>query len=317
MANLQLEAQLAGHSDWVTSIATTPAVDNMIVSSSRDKTVIVWEMKKDGTVGDDAFHIKNRIHGHGHFVSDVILSGDGKYALTACWDKMIRLWHLGRGKNMRIFKGHTKDVLSLSFSPDNRQIVSGGRDKMIRLWNTLGENKLTLPEKHGGHADWVSAVVYSPIEAKMLTAGWDKKIVVWNFSELNGIRCEAELYGHKGSINTVCISPDGSLAASGGKDGNVMLWDLKDNNHLYTLENTADVTKLDFSPNRYWLTGAVGNVVKVWDLEKRELVCEVKLDHCDHPQGTPTEVTTLKWMSDGQRLVVGYTDSFIRVFRVY
>lgn len=43
-----------------------------------------------------------------------------------------------------MFKGHTKDVLSVAFSADNRQIVSGSRDKTIKLWNTLGVCKYTI-----------------------------------------------------------------------------------------------------------------------------------------------------------------------------
>ena len=75
--------------------------------------------------------------GHSHFVQDVVISSDNQFALSASWDKTMRLWDLNRASNMQIFQGHTKDVLSVTISPDNRQIVSGGRDKTIRLWNTL------------------------------------------------------------------------------------------------------------------------------------------------------------------------------------
>src|SRR5271155_5562063 len=81
--------------------------------------------------------------GHNHFVQDVVISSDGQYALSASWDKTLRLWDLNTGKTTRRFVGHTNDVLSVSFSADNRQIVSGSRDKTIKLWNTLGDCKFT------------------------------------------------------------------------------------------------------------------------------------------------------------------------------
>src|SRR5271155_4190438 len=72
-----------------------------------------------------------------------VISSDGAYALSASWDKTLRLWELSTGATTRRFVGHTNDVLSVSFSADNRQIVSGSRDRTIKLWNTLGDCKFT------------------------------------------------------------------------------------------------------------------------------------------------------------------------------
>lgn len=140
---LQLRGQLVGHSGWVTQIATNPKYPDMILSSSRDKTLIVWKLTRD----DASYGIpQKRLYGHSHFISDVVLSSDGNYALSGSWDKTLRLWDLAAGKSTRRFEDHTKDVLSVAFSVDNRQIVSGSRDKTIKLWNTLAECKYTTQE---------------------------------------------------------------------------------------------------------------------------------------------------------------------------
>ncbi|CAK5088162.1 unnamed protein product [Meloidogyne enterolobii] len=89
---MKLEGQLRGHNGWVTQIAASPVYKNMLVSSSRDKTIILWQLDESGSVLTGK-PLKS-LHGHGHFVSDVVMSSDGQYALSGSWDKTLRLWDL-------------------------------------------------------------------------------------------------------------------------------------------------------------------------------------------------------------------------------
>jgi len=239
---LSLRGTLKGHNGWVTQIATTPMFPDMILSSSRDKSIIIWKLTKD----ELSFGVPYKaLKGHGHFVSDIVLSSDGQFALSGSWDSTLRLWDLAQGTSTRRFVGHSKDVLSVAFSADNRQIVSGSRDQTIKLWNTLGVCKYTIQDEV--HSDWVSCVRFSPTNANpiIVSAGWDKLVKVWN---LTNCKLKTNHIGHTGYLNTVTVSPDGSLCASGGKDGNAMLWDLHEGKHLYTLEGGENINALTFPP---------------------------------------------------------------------
>merc|ERR550539_1970228 len=166
---LALRGTMKGHSGWVTAIATSPENPDIILSASRDKTIIVWNLTRD----EENYGVARRsLTGHNHFVQDVVISSDGNFALSGSWDKTLRLWDLSTGKTTRRFEDHTKDVLSVAFSADNRQIVSAARDKTIKLWNTLAQCKYTIQED--GHRDWVSCVRFSPNNQNpiIVSAGW-------------------------------------------------------------------------------------------------------------------------------------------------
>nr|BAH56896.1 AT1G18080 [Arabidopsis thaliana] len=269
---LVLKGTMRAHTDMVTAIATPIDNADIIVSASRDKSIILWKLTKD----DKAYGVaQRRLTGHSHFVEDVVLSSDGQFALSGSWDGELRLWDLAAGVSTRRFVGHTKDVLSVAFSLDNRQIVSASRDRTIKLWNTLGECKYTISEGGEGHRDWVSCVRFSPntLQPTIVSASWDKTVKVWN---LSNCKLRSTLAGHT---------------------------------------------------NRYWLCAATEHGIKIWDLESKSIVEDLKVDlkaeaeKADNsgPAATKRKViycTSLNWSADGSTLFSGYTDGVIRVWGI-
>ena len=137
---------------------------------------------------------------------------------------------------------------------------------------------------------------------------------VW---ELSKCKLRTNHLGHTGYITTVTVSPDGSLCASGGKDGITMLWDLNEGKHLYSLGAGDIINALVFSPNRYWLCAATSSCIKIFDLESKSIVDELKPDFAAaSAKAREPECMSLAWSADGQTLFAGYTDNHIRVYNV-
>lgn len=318
MSSFALRGTLTGHNGWVTAIAVPSKTTDVVISSSRDKSIIIWKVTSEQ---DNYGVAKKRLLGHGHYVQDVTVTDDGRYILSGSWDGTLRLWDVQRGKSTR-FVGHSKDVLSVAFSEDNKKILSGSRDKTIKLWNTIGKCVVTFSQS--GHKEWVSCVRFTPATQRpnqelIVSAGWDKVVKVWN---LNTFNLHADLLGHTGYLNSVTISPDSSLCASGGKDGNAILWDLNECKDLVTMVAGDVIHALVFSPTRYWLCAATASSIIIWDLESRVEMTRIKLptvqteEAAEKSKAMPIQCISLAWNANGSVLYAGYTDNVIRAYAV-
>ena len=97
-----------------------------------------------------------------------------------------------------------------------------------------------------------------------------------------------------------------------------MLWDLQEGKHLYSLEANDIIHSLCFSPNRYWLCAATNSCIKIWDLESKTVVDELRDDYTESigKKAAQPACISLAWSSDGATLFAGYTDNIIRVWGV-
>lgn len=90
-------------------------------------------------------------------------------------------------------------------------------------------------------------------------------------------------------------------------------------NPLHSLEGGEEISTLIFSPNRYWLCAACGSSIRIWDLEQKQLVEELKVQVADDGENksvAPPKCISLCWSTDGLTLYSGYTDNIIRVWEL-
>jgi guanine nucleotide-binding protein subunit beta-2-like 1 protein len=252
------------------------------------------------------------------------------------------MWDLNECKSMRMFKGHTKDVLSVAFSPDNRQIISGGRDKTIRLWNTLGENKFTIESAHN---DWVSSVRFTP-NAKdnlIFSAGWDKKVKIWDKVKMSEYLPDPAAVFSTNYLNALGVAPTGAFVAAGGREGVLKIWGVKSAPEKpYYLEPAkasnfgSVINALAFSPKYFWVLAGTENGLQMFDFMNNSTLKRVKMypltktqEGADEDkevdeeeqkkkeeQETGIGVSSLILNPAGNIIYAGCTDNAIRVFEI-
>lgn len=292
--------------------------DAILISGSRDKTLIIWKLdyqSQDGQCGRPW----KCLTGHNHFVSDLSISNNNMFVLSSSWDKTMRLWDLRSGKCYRRFNGHSKEVHTCSFATDNRQIFSAGSDNTIYLWNTLAECKMksnTPPHPPHDHKDWVSKVRFSQSTKTQYYAsvGWDGRLKIWQglFQQIASIKA------HDSYINALDISKNGLYIATGGKDQIVKMWDYHDLRQPY-MEYKCEsmINALTFNTTYQWLAVATDTGIKIWDIanESQHLFAQIKITNKDEDAKPPRPVS-LCWSANGRRIYAGCSDGYIRVYNV-
>ncbi|HEV3447973.1 MAG TPA: c-type cytochrome domain-containing protein [Gemmataceae bacterium] len=161
------------------------------------------------------------VAGHKDAILDLAFSPDSKILASTGYDRLIKLWDVASGKELRTLKDHSDAVYGLAFSPDSRLLASCAADRAVKVWEVgNGKRLYTLGES----TDWVYAVAWSPDGRRLAAGGVDKSIRVWEVTPTGG-RIVQSVFGHEGAITRLLYSADGKTLYSLGEDRVVKAWD--------------------------------------------------------------------------------------------
>lgn len=195
--------------------------------------------------------------GHSHFIQDLHISLDGKYALSGSLDQTLRLWDLSTGKEMRSFLCQ-EPVYEVCISPDNRYALSGGSETLM-LWDLSTGKRLRT---YTAHSKGLMSLSFSP-NGKYALSGDRKTNMLkhWDVSTGNVI------YSFSGKMGT--YSPDGKHILT--------------EQALYDLESGKEVKKFNgsfgafsparvFSPDGTYIFAHNKTNFFLWDVRKGKTI---------------------------------------------
>ena len=242
------------------------------------------------------------LEGHTGWVRGVAILPDGRRAISAAYDKTLRVWDLETGETLRTLQGHTNGVLAVAALPDGRRAVSASYDETVRLWD-LETGKLLLTLE--GHTDWVRAVAVLPDGRRAISAADDATLRIWDLETGKTLQT---LQGHTDEVRAVAILPDGSLAISAAEDETLRVWDLETGETLRTLQGHTDgVSAVAALPDgRHVISGAYDATLQLWDLETGKTLRTF--------QGHTDGVSAVAALPDGRRAVSAAYDETLRVW---
>jgi WD40 repeat protein len=154
----------------------------------------------------------------------VAVSPDGRRAYTASADKLILVWDVETGEEVRRLEGHSAPVRRMAFTPDGTRLLSASNDAdgTLALWDLASGEML---RKFLGHR-YSMGVAISPDGRWALSGGQeDLSARLWNLATGEEV---ARLLGHEDAVREVAFTPDGQRAITNALDGTVRIWDLSE-----------------------------------------------------------------------------------------
>jgi WD40 repeat protein len=243
------------------------------------------------------------LKGHTEPVYAVAFTPDGKYVVTASFDKTLKVWETDTGKEVKTFagaQGHQNLVLGVAVSPDGTLVASGSSDNTAKIWDFPTSKHL----REFAQPDAVNAVALSPDGKQLAGAGKDGTVKVWTTADGK----EAfTLPGHAGGATGVAYSANGQVLATVAADKMLRFWNPANGQPVAALgAHAAPITAVAINPNNaaVYTAGADG-LLKFWavpPVASRGLAAA----HGD-------AVTTVGLSADGNTIVSGSADKTVRL----
>ncbi|GAO48846.1 WD40 repeat-like protein [Saitoella complicata NRRL Y-17804] len=231
-------------------IYTVQFDQDWIVTGSRDRRIIIWDMK--------TLRYHSKLVGHEGSVLCLQFDAKEGIIISGSSDSTIVIWDMFTGAQKATLRGHQESVLNLHF--DDKYIVSCSKDCTIRVWDRRSENYECIRVLQG-HSAAVNAVQFK--DNIIVSGSGDRVIKVWNLETGEVIR---DIFAHSRGI--ACIEFDGQYIVSGSSDKSIKMFDLNGSELRAFRGHDSLVRTIQLSSAmRRIVSGSYDETIRIWDLD--------------------------------------------------
>ena len=162
-----------GHTEAVTATTYFPKTAHLILSSSLDGKVKLWEMYKER-------RCVLTYAGHKKGVKAICFDRDGSKFVSGSYDKYVKLWNTETGQCIQRFTNN-KMAHCLKFHPDevnSHLFLAGLANNKIICWDCRSGE---IVQEYDRHLDAVNSITFVDENRKFVSSSDDKSIRVWEW----------------------------------------------------------------------------------------------------------------------------------------
>jgi WD40 repeat protein len=274
----------------------------------------------------------------------VAFTADSKRLLTASEDRVIRLWDVSTGKEIRRFEGKQVTMpkadrivademavlayafgggYSVALAPDGKAVAAAGSDNVIHLWETAtGKATRQIKGPPGG----LTTLVFSPDGKTLAARAGDQAIHLWESATGKEIRhikgqqfpTNGPGFAVPGGLGGLVFSPDGKLLAGSEiaianrrQSAAVKLWEADSGkvSQAIPVREPYGVSSLTFSADGKVLAYGGGNTIHLVEVASGKEIRRI--------QGPQTGVPALAFSADGKIIAAKtFNDPAIHLYDV-
>lgn len=262
-----------------------------------------WLQANNALLRSEYYNLEKKIFSeHKHYAMDLGFNVDGHYIVVSK-DKVVQLWSLETGKELKRFEGHKKFVTSVALSTDSQYIVSGSRDNTVRVWSVATGKELKRLE---GHENNVTSVALSADGRYIVSGSDDKTVRLWDFATGEELkRFEEDKY----TFTKVAFSADGDHVVTLSYDMTVRLWSVASGEELKRFKVSEILSSLSsLSADGRYIVVAKDKALQLWSIETGK---EVQLF-----EGHTDVITSIAMGLDNRYIISGAWDKSVRLWSV-
>ncbi|MEW5873466.1 MAG: BTAD domain-containing putative transcriptional regulator [Chloroflexota bacterium] len=290
-----------GHQDMVFDVDFTPDGQQFVSCSgaatpgtpSRDSSLRLWNVESGAQIR------KMELPGEVS-IFQVVVSPDGRSALSGSTDGLLRLWNLQSGAELHQFAGHGDMVTDLAFTPDGNKALSASVNTTLILWDVRTG---AILHHLNGHTQGVWGVAINPDGRTALSTGDDGWLILWDLESGQEIR--------RYPARQMAYVPDGRTALVTDTEDNLAILDLESGERIRQIgQHRSFRTRLLVLPGAHtaFSSGWEGTL-KLWDLERGELIRQFGYT-------SPVSLYDIAVSPDGRYALSGASDQEIILWRL-